>query len=138
MSKNLLGDLAESKVIARLVELGFEVFVPLFCHSSIDLIAIKGKKQFKISVKGSSTKRGETFLTYIRSIRTNNTQTKIVKFSSTHCDILAVYIRQLDVVCFLPAAEISESYMIGLRTSPSPHAGKQGNSFIIEEFLELK
>jgi hypothetical protein len=137
MNTNALGDLAESKVIARLVELGFEVFIPLFCHSPLDLIAVKDEKFIKISVKGSSSKNGESFVAFIRTVRTNKTKTKTNPFDSSSCDVVAVYISQLDTVCFIPSNEINGVFEIRLRVTHSLHTGKTKKSFIIKEYLKL-
>jgi hypothetical protein len=72
--KTRLGALSESKVIAKLIEANFDVFVQFSGKSPFDLVAHKKGQLFKIQVKGTAslTKYG-SYRVLIASIRSNKT-----------------------------------------------------------------
>lgn len=52
--KTWLGNLAEAKVIAVLIEQGFDVFRSLSGKANVDLIALKDGQMCRVEVKGTA------------------------------------------------------------------------------------
>lgn len=134
--KTKLGSLAELAVSKRLTELDYHIFTQTSGKAPFDLIAYKDGEIFRISVKGTNTidKYG-SHVVQIGSVRSNRTRNKVIKFSSSICDVLAIYIKPLDKVCFIKSDKISAGRAICLREVPSK-MGAKNKGWIISE-LEM-
>lgn len=118
--KTWLGNLAEAKVIAALIEQGFDVFRSLSGKASVDLIALKDGQMLRVEVKGTAqeTVRGAHVIR-IASTRSNRTRNLVRPFDASSSDILAVYIRALDTVCFISSALLHGRSYVNLREHPN-------------------
>src|SRR4030043_2095565 len=96
--KTLAGNLGELKVAAYFAELGYEVYIPWGGKSSSDLVVCIDGESFKIQVKTSSVCNTKSWLVQLKSVRSNKTGNKILKFDGNICDILAIYIIPEDKV----------------------------------------
>jgi len=113
-----LGSLAEAKVIAKLIEHGFHVFVQFSGKGPFDLVVYKDERLLRVQVKGTScrTLHG-AFPVLIKSVRSYRTGNVVHKFDPSQCDVLAVYVAPLDKVAFLQADEIVSRGQLNLRES---------------------
>lgn len=107
-NKTYLGAIGEAKVIAKLTEDKFHVFTQVTGKAPFDLVAVKDKMVYRISVKTIEKKnRDGSYSVQLKSVRSNRTENKIINFDNTSCDILAVYIVELDEVIFRDANTIT-------------------------------
>lgn len=137
--KTWIGGLAELKVMSELAKQRFHVFFQMSGKAPFDLIAYKNNNIVKISVKGSYRKIKTTTNSYeiqIGRVRSNKNKNVIYKFNPYECDIVAVYVNDIDKVFFVKSSDIKNGRVISLREKRSVH-GKD-SSFIMSESLELK
>lgn len=113
---NQIGTFGELKSILAFISAGYSIYTPLSGKESYDFIACLEDKLIKVQVKTVSTinKQGSYEAT-IRSIRPNRTKNRVVKFDSSKCDVLSVYIQPLDKVCFLLSSEVISKSSITFR-----------------------
>jgi hypothetical protein len=115
-ARTRLGSLAEAKVLAKLIENEFDVYVQLSGKAPFDLVAHLNGQLFRVQVKGSASKtRYGVYQIQLKAVRANRTGNTIHCFDPACCDVLAVYIEPLDTVCFLRADEIRSRNQLNLR-----------------------
>ncbi len=117
-----LGSLAEAKVLSKLVESQFDVFVQFSGKAPFDLVAHWGGEVQRVSVKGTSTKIREAYQVQLREVRPNRTGNVVRHFDPARCDVLAVYVEPVDKVCFLRSDEVSSKSVLNLRIQPARYA----------------
>ena len=131
------GVLGEAKTIARLVELGYGVFLPLSGHAPFDIIAVSkiDNKTIRISCKAcySSNKNG-SFDFSLRQITPNTKGCNIKLFDTMDCDLIACYIAPLDKVCFVNSKDIESKSTITFREVESKFSNT-GKSRVISNYL---
>lgn len=131
------GVLGEAKVIARLVELEYGVFLPLSGHAPFDIIAVSkhNNQPIRVSCKAcyNANKNG-SFEFSLRQITPNAKGCNIKLFDSSVCDLIACYIAQLDKVCFVNVKEIESTSTIAFREVNSKFANT-GKSRVISDYL---
>jgi hypothetical protein len=134
-----IGGLAEVRVMAELTRQRFHVFNQVTGKAPFDLVAVKGGKLLKISVKGTFRKKSIKTSSYeiqIGRIRSNKSKNNVYKFNKYECDYLAVYINDIDKVCFIKSNKINSGRVITVRDSRSVYGKK--TSFLISDNLELR
>ncbi len=114
--KTWLGDLAEAKVVAVLIEQEVDVFRGFSGKAPFDLIAFKDDQLLRVEVKGTAREmiRG-AYQIRLASTRSNRTRNVVSHFDARKSDLLAAYIRPLDTVCFLPSKWLDGRAYINLR-----------------------
>lgn len=99
MDRKTKGRLAEAKVIAFLIEQGYEVYLPFSNNSKYDVIVYKEGIIKRVSVKYTSViQNSTTWKVELRQIFRGNGVVNINKFNSKDYDIIAVYIGPKDKV----------------------------------------
>ena len=90
MNTKRTGDITELQCITYLFELGFEISIPYGENSRYDFIIDNGKDLLKIQCKTC-----QVFESYIsipcRSIRSNRTRNRVVKYNKQEIDYFATY-----------------------------------------------
>lgn len=132
------GVLGETKTMARLTELGWDVFIPLSGHAPFDLIACSPEgKLLRVSVKACfrATKYG-SYDVQIKQSQPLSNGYKTKGFDIGSCDILACYIGPEDKVCFVDSKEITSKNAVSFRMTSSKMATK--GSRVIDDFLVPK
>lgn len=99
------GRIGEAAVISFFVKNGYEVFAPFLGNASADLVVLRDGKVERVEVKTTSKRSGRGYEVQLRSMRYNNTQTKINKFDASKSDLLAVYIYPEDHVQILASKD---------------------------------
>lgn len=117
MNTNQLGSASELMVAAKLTELGYDIFFPLTGKTNVDLIASKGDRLLRISVKSTNTPRrnGTCYHINIGRTRHNTSEIKRFDFDKSSCDVLAIYIADLKAVCFMNPLTMSNTSSITIR-----------------------
>lgn len=92
---SLLGAIGETKVTLDLMELGYYVLHPAHEGGSVDLIALKGSYIYRIQVK-------YRHINYANAV--DITWESGLDGYSTSCDIIAVYVPELDQVFYVPSS----------------------------------
>lgn len=135
-SRTRLGSLAEAKVVAKLVENDFDVFVQFSGKAPFDLVAYRDGRLLRVQVKGTASKnRYGMYQVQLKAVRANRTGNTIRYFDASQCcDVLAVYVEPLDKVCFLRANEISARGQLSLREHPRPQ-GRE--AWVIADFEDV-
>jgi hypothetical protein len=107
MDRKTKGRLAEAKVIAYLIEGGYEVYIPFSDNSKYDVLAIKDGIVKKISIKFTSVKKQSgSWTVEMRQISRRNKSINIDKFDNTKFDIVAVYIGPRDKIILVDAIKV--------------------------------
>ena len=98
----------------------------------------KKNKIIRVSVKGTLTKRGNSgsYQIQISRVRSNKKTNKIYKFNNEECDVLAIYIYEIDTVCFLDSSKIKTTRSINLRLSPAINKGD--SKFLISNLNHIE
>jgi hypothetical protein len=138
MNTTHFGSIGEAKTITKLMEMGFDVFTPAFDrNTNFDLIAYLDGALYKIQVKSTATLDGkDSYMVHLRSCRPNNTSRKVKHFDPSLFDILAVYIKPLDTVCFIDPSEITNKSGLSMREQRTKHANGR-KQWIISDYLEF-
>lgn len=123
-SKTYLGSLAEAKVLAKLTEQKYHVFIQASGKAPFDLVAYKDDVLYRVSVKGTNSVENGAYKVTLSSTRSNRTGNRVIPFDSNTCDILAVYIQSLDCVCFIKADKILSTRSLAIREKPSKYSNK--------------
>ncbi|HSA83618.1 MAG TPA: group I intron-associated PD-(D/E)XK endonuclease [Patescibacteria group bacterium] len=106
MDRKTKGRLAEAKVIAYLIEHGYEVYLPFSNNSKYDVLAQKDSEIKRISIKYTSTKQNTaTWKVEMRQIYRGKDMIKIDKFDKTQFDLIAVYIGPKEKVILVDASK---------------------------------
>lgn len=135
--KTYLGSLAEAKTIATLTAQRWHIFNQVSGKAPFDLVAVKDNKLLRISVKGTANKdKNGSYLVQIGKVRSNKKINKVYKFDPISCDQVAVYILEIDTVCFIPAKLISSGRTLSLRKEPSKSSNTKG--YLIDKFLTME
>ena len=118
------GRLAEAKVVAQLVELGYEVYLPFGGNTSCDLIALRTGVLKRVEIKFTSDRTGpDSFEVSLRQIRPNRSGNKVKKFDATQADILAIFVVDTnDVILF------EDTTSLHGRSSITVHPWKNGRA----------
>ncbi len=80
---------AEACVNAKLIELGYQTFLPFNDGGEIDIIAVKDDKLHKIQVKSVSPTNDKYVTFYLR--RSRNNYKKNISFSYENIDLFILY-----------------------------------------------
>lgn len=114
--KTLNGTLGEVSTIKRLVEDGWDIFIPINGKTEFDIIAYKIEFGI-VSIQVKSTTQRKPSGSYevgLRSIRSNkNTNTEYL-FNNKIQDILAIYIVEIDAVVFKMSSNIENKSSISI------------------------
>lgn len=111
-----IGDTSESKVLARLIELGYEVWTPFGENTRADLIAEEPNGTLhKIQVKTGRTKQnGRVIEAHLESSYRDASGTSRRKYSEDEIDAFAIYCSEVDC-CYWIDFEDAPSRGIKLR-----------------------
>ena len=105
MDRKTKGRLAEAKVIAYLIELGYEVYLPFSNNSKYDVLTVNEGKVKRVSIKYTSVKKPSgSWIVEMRQIYRGNGVINIDKFDKTQCDLVAVYLGPIDKVVIVDAS----------------------------------
>jgi len=133
-----LGLLGELKAAAKFVELGFSIYTSISDGvDPFDFIACKDNRSIKVQVKstGKITNRGY-YAINLRTIIVHKSGNVRTSFDPSKCDILAIYIESLDIVCFIPTTILDNIAGVYLRES-LPKGRNQYKSWIISDYINL-
>lgn len=100
--KTYMSSVSEAKIVADLTVQDYDIFTQSSGKSPFDLIAHKDGKILRVQVKscGRKDSRGR-FNVQLKSVRHNKTENKIIKFDPNSCDLLAIYLFEVDKICYL-------------------------------------
>jgi Holliday junction resolvase-like predicted endonuclease len=103
-----LGSLGKAKVICRLVEENYDVFMELDGKSPFDLIVHKNDILQRVEIKATETrtKANTGWTIQIKKVRPNKTANIITNFSPKQCELLAIYIKPLDKVILIASQDV--------------------------------
>ncbi len=132
-----MNNLSEAKVLAKFAENRMHVFTQTTGKAPVDMILLEKNNLYKISVKSTGSLKNKdttSYLIELRRIRTNKHKNVIYNFDNKVCDILAVYINELDKICFIPANLIKTKGQIALREEKSKFSS---SNWIISEWEDI-
>ena len=136
LDTNRSGALGEAKVIAKLIEKGFSVFTQFSGKEEFDIVACKEKKLYRIQVKCvKESQENGTFAVTLTSVYKLATGNVLRRFDKSKCDILAIYIRELDKVCFIKVEDIQGGTGIILRKELNQYTRAKGRHYWIIDDL---
>lgn len=122
-SKTYASNLSEAKVIADLAQKGFHVFTQNSGKAPFDVIAIKDHNPTlitRIQVKACyKPNKNGTYTIQLRTIHTSMKKNTIVKFDSSKCDLLAIYLIQDDKIIYLDPKPLHNTSTIAVKVNDS-------------------
>jgi hypothetical protein len=132
---NWIGAVAESAVIAKLTTHHYHVLNQVTGKAPFDLVAARSGKLWRISVKGTGKTIGKygSYTVTICKTRHNTKRSITTCFAADECDVLAVYIHELNRVCFLKSSEVRVGRQLCLRMKNTPFSK---NTYLIPD-LEI-
>lgn len=136
--KTWMSAVSEAKVSADLAFNRFDVFNQETGKAPFDKVVHKDGKILRISVKSVLSSKDGVHYVQLRSIRHNKTKNKIIHFDPESCDYVAVYLFELDKVCYLPSSEIGDRAEVNLRTEPTKFIAKDKRQWLIDDYLNIK
>ncbi len=122
--KTWITALSQARVTSELARQRFDIFAELVGKSPFDLIAHRDGILYRVSVESTMSQKRDrgSWEVLLKRVRSNKTQNHIHKFDPDSCDILCVYIEQIDKVCFFDPKAIRSSNSITIREEPTPMA----------------
>ena len=114
--KTYYGSLAETRVIYELSKKGYHIFNQISGKAPFDIVIYKDGVMKRVSIK-CCNKKGNTAGTYqieIGRVRSNKTSNTIYKFDKDECDILAIYVVEIDEVFYLDPITIHNKRQVFL------------------------
>lgn len=120
--------------MAVLLQHGYQVFVQFGGKCVIDLVAWKDGKTFTISVKSVACplSRYGAYAAQLRRIRGVRGKIKVHPFDPKSCDVLAVYIHEIDKVCFVKASDVTSASAVAFRMSASSFSSAR----LVQDFCD--
>lgn len=114
--KTFAGSLAETKVMMRLTEFKYHVFNQISGKAPFDLVAYKDGMLYRISVKSNGGYGNKSsYYVQLRRIRSNKTKNVIHMYDNSSCDYVAVYLSEVDKVCFFKSDDIKSKNILNIR-----------------------
>lgn len=137
LTTSQLGNLGESKAIAKFIQHSFDVYTQFSGANPFDFIAYRDKKLYKVEVKTININpRYGGYTVDLTGTAYGPDRTIIHKPLNKSIDILVVYIYPLNTLCFINPRKIESCRTITLREEPS-NRGKY-NQWIIRDYSDLE
>lgn len=116
-SKTYASNLSEAKVVADLAQKSFHTFTQTSGKAPFDVVAVKENKLYRIQIKACyKPNKSGGHVIQLRTIHPSATKgNKIVKFDASKCDLLAVYLIDLDKIFYLEAAQFHNKSTVSLK-----------------------
>ena len=117
MTTSEKGEIAVAKVIIKCMELGYTPSRPIKEQSRYDLIIDTGEKLLRAQVKYCDCKLDDSYIVTLTR-KTNSRHTKKRIYNISEIDILLVYIKELDCICWITDNFWNNKTTIRLRNTP--------------------
>ena len=114
MTTNQKGAVAEAKIAAAALDLGLDVYRPLFEGGRYDLIFGLGRDLLRVQCKWAN-RRGDVVSVNLQTSRRGNTGHLRTSYTEDEIDALAAYCAELDQCWLLPASKVAGRRQIHLR-----------------------
>lgn len=112
-----IGALAEAKVTADLIDLGWEVLLPISSQCPFDLVCYKESMGLiRVQVKGSARPVDHN-ANYTFKLATSYARKSDKPFNKDMCDILALYMVEDDKIFYLPTNSLKNTTSIRIGVS---------------------
>lgn len=115
------GNLAEAKILTRLMELGYNVLQPFGDNCRYDLVTEKDGVFQRVQCKYASS-NGKTFMVQTHSktvlIKDGVVKNKKLHYDSTQIDQIIVYVKEIDKCFLFPLAKTPGCGQFQVRLSP--------------------
>lgn len=107
--------MAEAKAIYEFTKQGYHIFNQVSGKAPFDLVIYKEEELLKVSVKSvlKRNSRGK-YEVQLKRVRSNKTENKIYPFDNSECDLLVVYIVDLDKLCIFYANKITAKHTLNI------------------------
>ncbi len=116
----LKGNIAETKILADLISLGYTVSIPYGEDVRYDLVVDVDNKFLRIQCKYTTS---NLEFVYIKARSTNNWKT--IVYNNSVIDVIATYDSSTDKIYYVPISEFKENQSsIQLRLTPSKNNQK--------------
>lgn len=133
--------IGETKAIHEFAKLNIPTFKPLNDTNGCDLVIDYEGRLLKVQVKSciSGVTNGDhnAYTINIVKIRPNRTENKRVRYTLQQVDLFAVYLVDIDTMCYIPFSEIDNYSNITFRTIP-PKRHNQYKHRLISDYKVLK
>lgn len=115
MDRKTKGNLGEAKALTYLVQNEYEVFLPFSDNGSVDLIAIKDKKIYRVSVKSTSSQNESgSWAVTIKTVSRRKDTVVVNLFDKTNVDKVLVYVIPEDRIVEIEASDIVSKHQLNI------------------------
>ena len=131
MDCNEKGEIAETKIIAKFKELGYDVYIPIGHAHKIDLLIVKEGKVVRVQSRCAEHHKDSVKI----SFEYNRGSKRKGYYTSEMVDLLVAYDLIDDVYYFIPSSEFGKAALRLRLTEP-----KNGNQFehkFAKDYLNL-
>lgn len=136
--KTFMTNVSEAKVAADLASKRIHVFTQSSGKAPVDMIAMRDNKLFKVQVKScEKARRNGGYNVQLRKIRHNSLKNTIHRFDPTECDVVAVYLVNVDIVCYVPSSEIGNRGEIVLRLEAKPGTDADKKQWMVDSYKDF-
>lgn len=118
--KTYYSSLAELKVMTDLTFKQWHIFNQVSGKAPFDIVIYKDGVLKRVSIKSCSKKPNGagSYSVEVGRVRSNKTENKIYKFSQEECDILAIYVVNLDQIIYVDSSLAHEKRSIRVKGGP--------------------
>jgi hypothetical protein len=118
-SKTYASNVSEAKVAADLAQKGFHIFAQTSGKAPFDLVIVNDTnptilKRVQVKACYQPIKSG-SYVIQLRTIHTSMSKNTIVKFDATRCDVLAIYLIDVDRVFYLDPVPLHGTSTISVK-----------------------
>jgi hypothetical protein len=104
---NTIGDISESAIVARFLQLGYVVLTPFGGNQRYDLIVEDCEKKFwRIQCKTARIEKNGTVVNFDTANHNIATQNRQTRHYRGQCDYFAIYCEKLSKVYLIPVDEV--------------------------------
>lgn len=137
-NKTHYGTLGEISVTKRLIEDGWDIFLPLNGKTEFDIVAYKQDYGLlSVQVKSTNQKAPSgSYIVELKSIRSNKTANTVHCFNNKIQDILAVYVVELDSVIFMVSKNITNRSTVSISQLDALNLSEQNLSEVLGTLAE--
>lgn len=130
------GNVAELSVAAEIAKQGYPVFKEYGDLSRIDIITVIENKTYKIQVKHGISMPDVAGAVFF-SLKKSGPNGYNFSYDKDVVDLFAVYIAEINKVCFIPWKTISSTHTVNIRYLKSKNNQKSSVKWY-EDYLDIK
>ncbi len=118
MSTKVVGNVSEAKVLAALLEVGYDVLLPFGAHPRYDMVVDREGEFYRIQCKTGRLKQNGCIDSSVWGSAGCYTKEDV--------EFVAIYCPEVDEVFLVPIGDVTPSGAMNLRVGPTGNGQKKG------------